>query len=57
MNLTHSTDSTFTLRGDSFSVVPASSRGRKSVRLASKNTYTAVSALDMPLVQIWGNAS
>ncbi|KAL7413432.1 concanavalin A-like lectin/glucanase domain-containing protein [Mrakia frigida] len=41
MNLTYSTDSTFTLRADSFSVVPASSRGRKSVRLASKNSYTA----------------
>jgi len=43
LNLTYSTESTFVMRADFTSVVAAGARGRKSVRLASKNTYTAVS--------------
>jgi len=44
LNLTFSTESTFVMRTDFSSVVTAGARGRKSVRLASKKTYTAVSS-------------
>ena len=51
MNLTHATDSSFILRADSFNVVGEGERGRKSVRLFSKKTYTSVSLFCPRVVQ------